>query len=122
MDEEESALRALITEYLAAHTQCSACGNGYRPEDVRIQSHRGHVWLAAATCSRCGLQALIMAAIKVRNVESEAEESVPGLDVGELGRFQQMEPITGDEVLDFHAFMASFRGDVHQLLTRGDHP
>ena len=117
MDAEDGSLQSLVIQYLLAHTQCSGCGRHYSPDDMRIRARRGDVWLAVVTCSHCGLQGLIMAAIKT----GDAHE--PGLAMEEHAAeqiaFQQREPISSDEVLDWHCFLEQFHGDVRQLL--GEH-
>ena len=114
MDDNERSIRSLIVKYLVAHTQCSGCGHRYEPQDVRIQERRGEVWVAAVTCSHCGLQGLIMAAIRAKdaqdgedNLELEAEEKAALLELG---------PITSDQVLDFHRWLQDFGGDMSEFL------
>jgi hypothetical protein len=114
MDEEDELLQSLVIQYLLAHTQCSGCGRSFGADDMHIRARRGSVWLAAVTCSHCGLQGLIMAAIKT----SDAGDSEPTLeaDAGERVHSPQREPISSDEVLDWHCFLEQFHGDVHELL------
>lgn len=114
MDEEDESLQSLVIQYLLAHTQCSGCGRSFGPEDMRIRAHRGSVWLAAVTCSHCGLQGLIMAT--VRTSEAQDSEPLPRADVEELDSFHELGPISSDEVLDWHCFLKQFRGDMRQLL------
>jgi len=114
MDEEDGSLQGLVIQYLLAHTQCSGCGRSFGPNDLRIRARRGRVWLAAVTCSHCGLQGLIMAAIKTSGVS----DSGPALeeDAGEEGTRGRQEPISSDELLDWHCFLDKFHGDMYQLL------
>jgi len=114
VDEAERSIQSLVIRYLVAHTQCSGCGSRYRREDVRIHEHRGEVWLASVTCSQCGLQGLVMAAIRGR--ESSSEETAADPQLEGCAPLDQIAPISGDEILDFHRFLAGFDGDVRQLL------
>jgi len=120
MDEEDGLLQALVIQYLLAHTQCSGCGRSFEPDDLRIRARRGGVWLAAVTCSHCGLQGLIMAAIKTR--EAHPAEPAPETGEGEPASSLRQEPITVDEVLDWHDFLERFHGDVHQLFEEHSGP
>jgi hypothetical protein len=113
MDAEDGSLQALVIQYLLAHTQCSGCGRHYGPDDMRIRARRGDVWLAAVTCGHCGLQGLIMAAIKTGDAH---ELGLAPEDAAEQVSFQQREPISMDEVLDWHCFLEQFHGDMRQLL------
>jgi hypothetical protein len=118
MNEEDELLQSLVIQYLLAHTQCSGCGHSFCADDLHIRARRGGVWLAAVTCSHCGLQGLIMAAIRTR----DARDTEPALEAsaGEQARFRHREPISSDEVLDWHCFLEQFHGDVHQLLGERD--
>lgn len=117
MDEEDGLLQSLVIQYLLAHTQCSACGRSFEADDLRIRAHRGGVWLTAVTCSHCGQQGLIMAAIKTRDARDPQSALEAG--EGESAGARAPEPITADEVLDWHCFLDQFHGDVHQLF--GEH-
>jgi hypothetical protein len=114
MHEEDGLLRSLVIQYLLAHTQCSGCGRSFEADDLRIRARRGGVWLAAVTCSHCGLQGLIMAAIKTRDARDSEGALEPG--EGDPASSRRPEPISVDEVLDWHCFLEQFHGDVHQLF------
>lgn len=116
MDENERSIHSLIIRYLVAHTQCSGCGRRYAPRDVRIYDHRGDIWLASVTCRHCGLQGLVMAAIGEK--DAQEIEAITDPDAEDLAAFEEMGPISSDEVLDFHCFVEQFDGDLRQLLER----
>ena len=118
MDASDQSVDSIIIKYLVAHTKCSGCGHRYDPDDVQVHDHRGHIWLASVTCRHCGLQGLIMAAIKTE----EEQEIEPTMESGavEWPAFQQMGPISTDEVLDLHCFLQEFHGDVARLLEKHD--
>ncbi|MBC7232164.1 MAG: hypothetical protein H5T68_02835 [Chloroflexi bacterium] len=116
MDEEERAIQAMLIKYLVAHTQCSGCGRRYKPSDVQIHERHGDVWLASVTCSACGLRGLIMAAI--RSQEAEELEPLFEEEVEEGVALREMEPISADDVLDFHRFIQEFDGDMEELFRR----
>jgi len=113
-EENEGAIRSLIIRYLVAHTQCVGCGRRYTHADVEIHDHRGDVWLAAVTCRHCGLQGLVMASVRAKDVREMADAADAG-DQDWAG-LPRLGPISGDEVLDFHCFLDRFRGDMKQLL------
>jgi len=113
MDEEDGSLQELVIQYLLAHTQCSGCGHSFGAEDMHIRAHRGSVWLAAVTCSHCGLQGLIMAALKT----GDAHGADPAREEGSAEEPTcSQEPISGDEVLDWHCLLEQYHGDMRQLL------
>jgi len=114
MDDNERSIRSLIIKYLVTHTQCSGCGRRYEPQDVHIQERRGEVWVAAVTCSHCGLQGLIMAAIRAKEAQ-EADDSVEP-EAEEKAALRELGPITSDQVLDFHRWLQGFGGDMAEFL------
>ncbi len=118
MANNDRSIESLIIRYLIARTQCSGCGRRYDPKDVHIQDHRGDIWLASVTCKHCGLQGLIMAVIRAQ--DAQEVEAIFESDAEEWSVFQQMGPISSDEVLDLHCFLEEFSGDVVQLLEEGD--
>jgi NAD-dependent SIR2 family protein deacetylase len=115
MEENDRSIRELIIQYLVAHTQCSGCGESYSPQDVELRHRRGDVWLATVKCRHCGLQGLVMAAIRSDHARALQEhgdaEELAGETVDDAG------PVTIDEVLDVHRQLAVFRGDVRELLS-----
>jgi len=116
MDENERSIHSLIIRYLVAHTQCSGCGRRYAPRDVHIYDHRGDIWLASVTCRHCGLQGLVMAAIAAK--DTQGIEAVTDLDAEDQAAFEEMGPISSDEVLDFYCFVEQFNGDMRQLVEK----
>ncbi|MBM4431407.1 MAG: hypothetical protein FJ026_13845 [Chloroflexi bacterium] len=113
-EENEEAIRSLIVQYLVHHTQCVACGRSYTTADVEIHDHRGDVWLAAVTCRHCGLQGLVMASVRTKDVRA-LTDGASTIDQ-EAAVLQRLGPISADEVLDFHRFLERFRGDMKELL------
>nr|MBC7244223.1 hypothetical protein [Chloroflexota bacterium] len=116
MDEEEKAVQALIIRYVVAHTQCSGCGRRYKPGDVQIHERRGDIWLASVTCSTCGLQGLIMAAI--RSKDAQELHDLLQAEPDEWAELPESAPISADEVLDFHRFLQDFDGDMKELFRK----
>ena len=118
MEENDRSIRELIIQYLVAHTQCSGCGEGYSPQDVELRHRRGDVWLATVKCRHCGLQGLVMAAIRSDHAralqEHEEAQELAGGTAADAG------PVTIDEVLDVHRELAAFSGDMRELLSGED--
>jgi len=120
MDERDPRIESLVIRYLIAHTQCSGCGQHYEPEDVHVHSHRGQVWLASLTCRQCGLKAMVMAALQLQ--DSRSESQAVEQDTQEIATIRELGPISGEEILDVHRFLDSFRGDMHGLFSKRPEP
>ncbi len=114
MDERDQSVQSLIVQYVVAHMQCSGCGRRYEPVDVHVHNHRGHIWLASLACRHCGLRGVLVATVQAQ----DAKETATALeyDAEEWVAFQEMGPISDDEMLEFHRFLTGFDGDVMNLL------
>ena len=98
---------------------CAACGQAYGQGHIRLIAQREELYFVDLSCDRCGSQAVAIVTIQI-------DGETATLDTGELVRAQQSEPdaapdgqpISADDVLDAHALLDDFEGDVHQLIAR----
>lgn len=114
MEESEQSIQSLIVRYVIANMQCNGCGQRYQPEDVHVRNYRDRIWLAALTCHRCGLRALLVASVRV--ADSEEDVTIGECSAEEWAALQERGPISSDEVLDLHRFLARFSGDITGLF------
>ena len=111
MDGEERAMRQAFIRHLIANIQCVSCGERYARNDIYVLGHHEDVWVSAVVCSRCGTQGLVFASVR------EGEE----VEVRQRGAAHELSPedlpaLTIDDVLDVHAFLRDFQGDVNALF------
>jgi len=110
MDEDERTLRQAFIRHLVANIQCASCGERYARNDIYVLGHHDDVWVSAVVCSHCGTQGLVFAT--VRGIEQfEVSDSAE-----ELMAYRELPPLSMDDVLDVHAFLRDFHGDVNELF------
>ena len=98
---------------------CAACGQPYGEAHIRLIAQREELYFVDLSCPHCGSQAVAIVTIQI---EGEAAT----LDGGEFVPAHPQDEsidvsapaITVDDVLDAHALLADFEGDVHHLIAR----
>lgn len=105
----------LVIQYVVAYMTCDICGSAYGLDDVQVIDADEDAWAMVAHCPHCGTEGLILAiASPLDDTEIEGDPFLtnqwdPGLA-----------PLTDQDVAEWRAFLAEFRGDMHDLLKTGD--
>jgi hypothetical protein len=100
-------LRQLISTF-----RCQVCRSTFESERVRIAARHEQLWVVSVRCHRCRNQQMFWFALSERN-----RGDTPGdLTSEEQERFSAMAPVSSDDVLDMHLFLADFKGDFQQLF------
>ena len=99
---EEKLIKRFMTSI-----KCSACGQRYEVNNVKVLDHQEDLWFLSVSCSACQTQCLVAAVIK----ESKAPEVITDLAEAEWDK------LTADEMLDMHSFLKGFDGDFSQLFS-----
>lgn len=121
MNGGKRAMRQAFIRHLISNVQCMSCGERYARNDIYVLGHHEGVWVSAVVCSRCGTQGLVFATVR----DDERFDTTSRADAHDLAAFKKMPGLTIDDVLDVHAFLKGFDGDVDALLeasTRQDDP
>jgi len=101
-----------LIKRLIATIKCGTCGQNYREDQVEIVEHDDDVWFLNVYCSCCQVKSLVAAVIK-REKEPEAVDDLTG---AEVARFQHIDAVSGDDMLDMRDFLKSFDGDFSSLF------
>jgi hypothetical protein len=108
---------------------CAACGEAYGRGHVRLIAQRDELFFVDLSCDHCGSQAVAIVTIQIEGGSTKLQtgELVPA---AEFERFhhqgaddpgvEQAAPVSADDVIDAHALLEHFEGDVHQLFARFD--
>ena len=109
---------------------CPACGRRYRGSRIRLLAERDGLFFVDLDCSRCGSHTVAIVTVELDDSELSIADAS---DIGfpdELLTVHMGEPlppgaapVTADDVLEMHEFLAAFKGDVTDLLrtaTRSD--
>ena len=96
---------------------CASCGQAYETGRIRVLAERDGLFFVDLGCAHCGTQAVAIVTIQLD------ENEVPRADAGELATLDheaEREPVSADDVLQIHALLDGFDGDVDHLLERLD--
>ncbi len=102
---------------------CAACGAPYEPGRIRLLAQRDGLFFVDLACVACASRA-----VAIVTVESDDQDE-PRAEAGDLERLPTITqspyglPVSVDDVLDMHRFLAQFEGGTRTLLERlGDGP
>ena len=109
-----------LTSELASFA-CAACGQPYGAAQIRLIAQREELYFVDLSCPHCGSQAVAIVTIQAEGEEAVIESGrvVVTADAGD-------EPVPGapaigvDDVIDMHAFLSEFGGDVTQLMASSE--
>jgi hypothetical protein len=107
-----------LTSELAAFS-CAACGQPYGEAQVRLIAQREELYFVDLSCPHCGSQAVAIVTIQIDGEPGTSEAPDGSLvDGPEDGAVDRPQAITVDDVIDAHALLRDFEGDLHQLVDR----
>jgi hypothetical protein len=94
---------------------CAACGEAYGQGRIRLIAQRDELFFVDLTCDHCGSQAVAIVTIQVDGESASLQGGELVRVVAETGP-PDRPPVSVDDVLDAHAILEDFHGDVHQLI------
>jgi hypothetical protein len=104
-------MREESVKKVIASLKCSTCGQSYREAGIDVLEHKEEVWFLKVLCPACHAGSLVAAIIR-----EEAPLAVTDLTGAELERFRDVRAVTGDDLLEMHAFLKYFDGNVAGLF------
>ena len=111
-------LRTQLTSFT-----CPACGRRYRGSKIKLLAERDGLFFVDLDCARCGSHTVAIVTVEIDDSQPTiAEISDLSLSPDELPEHLGEDlppgaaPVTADEVLDMHEFLARFNGDVSDLF------
>jgi len=109
------SMRENLVKRLMTATKCTVCGQHYRMDDISVLGHEDDLWFLTVSCAACNTQYLVAAVVK----EDGVPAVVTDLTEAEQERFERVQTVTADEVLNMHDFLTGFNGDFHGLFGEG---
>ena len=105
----------------ARRYRCAACGKSMADCDINILAQQGNRALVRVTCTSCSDENLLQIVFQSEGEEGEAPAAQPRrrrptLEIDE-GRPEALDPISSDELLDLHEFLAGHSGDFRGLVS-----
>jgi hypothetical protein len=101
-----------LIKRLIATIKCGTCGLNYREDHVEIIDHDEDIWFLRVFCSSCRVKSLVAVVIR----QETLPEAVSDLSGAEVTKFQYLDEVGGDDVLDMRRFLKDFDGDFARLF------
>jgi|SRR5680860_170441 len=126
MDKSESQIRRIVVERM---DRCSVCHRSFDENDVEVVSRKQDMWMMIVQCRDCQARSFVAALV------GEATASSPGGQLFDLAAAEvtfedgfetpalgadahhQADPLTIDDVIEMHTFLAGFDGDFRKLFS-----
>jgi hypothetical protein len=114
-------LRTQLTSFT-----CPACGRRYRGSKIRLLAERDGLFFVDLDCARCGSHTVAIVTVEI----DETSASITDISDLSLSTEELLEdlgeelppgaaPVTPDDVLEMHEFLADFSGDIGRLFREG---
>jgi predicted RNA-binding Zn-ribbon protein involved in translation (DUF1610 family) len=113
-------LRTQLTSFT-----CPACGHRYRSTRIRLLAERDGLFFVDLDCTLCGSHTVAIVTVELDDGEPQIA------DLSDLGQPPVhldeplpagAAPVTPDDVLEMHQFLARFEGDVERLFRAASRP
>ncbi len=108
----ENDKRRLVLK-LVTQLRCAGCNRSFKARDFELLDRRDDVWLLGVACPHCDVSAHV---VVLMHLEAEPD-LLMDLTPEERKEAATWPAITGDDVLDLHAFLREFDGDFESLLS-----
>jgi hypothetical protein len=107
----ENEKRRLVLK-LVAQLSCAECGRRFNPHDFSLVHRWKDLWVLGTRCRHCDVASHVIVFMRL-----DAEvEPVTDLTADELEAAEEWSPISADDVLDVHALLSEFDGDLGELF------
>lgn len=97
---------------LVSQLRCVECGRLYDSHDFTLLHRWEDMWVLSTRCRHCNEPCHVVVFMRL----DAAPEPVTDLTLEELEDADQLPPITRDDVLDIHALLHEFEGDLDDLF------
>lgn len=113
-------LRTQLTSFT-----CPACGHRYRSSRIRLLAERDGLHFVDLDCTLCGSHNVAIVTVELDDGEPSITE-LSDLDQPPVHLDEPLPtgaaPVTADDLLEMHQFLARFEGDVEGLFRAASRP
>jgi|SRR6187397_214252 transcription elongation factor Elf1 len=114
-------LRTQLTSFT-----CPACGRRYRGSKIRLLAERDGLFFVDLDCARCGSHTVAIVTVEIDDATASITDiSDLTLSTDNLPEHLNEDlpvgaaPVTPDDVLEMHEFLAAFDGNFDRLFVQG---
>lgn len=101
-----------LVKRLIASVKCDSCGQHYEEDNIAVMEHSDELWFLMIRCSSCQAKCLVAALIS----EDKAAEVITDLTEAERDKFERVDGVSVDDMLDMHNYLKGFNGNFLRLL------
>jgi len=121
-DTSEKQIKRIVLNRME---RCSVCHQEFGSDDINVVSRRADMWMMVVTCTECHSRNFVAAVLGDGDPDEAqlalrklSESGQAGLDAPELAEAGVPEggPVSIDDVIDMHEFLAGFDGDFARLF------
>lgn len=121
-DTSEKQIKRIVLNRME---RCSVCHHHFGSDDIQVVSRRSDMWMMVVSCSECHSRNFV-AAVLGDGDPDEAQMALRRLSESNRGAIgnpeldepaaEPGEPVSIDDVLDMHEYLAGFDGDFSALF------
>jgi hypothetical protein len=116
--DHSSEVRRIV---LSVVEDCVQCHQRFSLDDMRVVGRNGNLWVLAVRCPECATQSFVAAVVGEHDdgttVEAAAIDLIDEEDAFDPV-FEDVDPVTVDDVLDMHQFLDTFDGNFLRHFNR----
>ncbi|CAA9526329.1 MAG: hypothetical protein AVDCRST_MAG73-599 [uncultured Thermomicrobiales bacterium] len=119
MDVSEPQIKRIVLNRLE---RCSVCHHLYEPDDIRVITRKPAMWTLLVECTECPARNFVAAVLQDGDPE-EAQRTLRELSRSSAfgDEFPSVPepvspPVSTDDLLDLHEYLADFDGDFRKLF------
>ena len=101
-----------LIEKIARRLKCTTCDRRYRTRDFELLDQKENVAVMCVECRFCHKQSVILAVVQRRRVQPLYSE----LEPQEWSWYNQLPPVSVDDVIEIHRRMQAYEGDFTDVL------
>ena len=127
MDTPDIQIKKIVLNRMA---RCSVCHHTYVPDDIHVLSRKPEMWMMLVECAECRARNFVAAVLndgdpaeaqrQLRRLSEDATRGSDGPDDPVLDAPTEAPParppVSAEDVLDVHEFLATFDGDFRRLF------
>jgi hypothetical protein len=109
---DENDKRRLVLK-LITQLRCLECGQPFERQNFTLLHRWDDVWLLSSYCQHCDESSHVIILMRLDAEPAPANDLTPD----ELGKAEDWDPISSDDVLDIHTLLEEFEGDFEEFFT-----
>jgi len=103
-----------LIKRLIASIKCGSCGQNYQEDYIEVVEHSDELWFLRVLCPSCHVRCMVAVIIR----ENARPEVVTDLTEEEVEKFNSLDRVRDEDLLDMHDFLKDFDGDFPRVFRK----